>query len=536
MKFVFLCMGLVLSNLFGSFNLDSQFANLNSSSIKSEALKQTYLSEPLERLIDADDYTLGPGDGVYLNIVTANQIVNLNLFVSPIGDVLIPVVGTVGVDGLTINNGFERIKSKCLEKYNDSNISITLSKVREFKIKVLGPFQESGIYVSTPINRVSDIYNQIMTNNRESTLIDTSIVNIKDLLSKRNIILTRDGKDYRVDLIKFNLLGEDALNPFLRTGDIIYFDLSDNQITVTGGVKSPGIYEFVNGETLTDFIKLTGGFSYNADYDKVELIRYISDFDASSLIIHESEFDNTVLFAQDLINVRVKNNYKEHKLVEITGQVVNPGFYAITEGATTVKDIIEKSGGYTSLADKHKISIINIDDIGKNKEVNNKVNYFNREEFHDYVDKSYKINELSQLRPINSSTKEYTQEMLNYNIYGGDIIDIPKQYPYVQIIGAVKYPGLYSYSSKKTIKQYLNDAGGITEAETQDIFIIKPYSGQRINYNDIKKIESGDIIYIVEKIKYDKRTKLQDVVMITNGITSTLSFILTLMVVMGGVN
>ena len=81
MKFVFLCMGLVLSNLFGSFNLDSQFANLNSSSIKSEALKQTYLSEPLERLIDADDYTLGPGDGVYLNIVTANQIVNLNLFV-----------------------------------------------------------------------------------------------------------------------------------------------------------------------------------------------------------------------------------------------------------------------------------------------------------------------------------------------------------------------------------------------------------------------------------------------------------------------
>ena len=79
-------------------------------------------------------------------------------------------------------------------------------------------------------------------------------------------------------------------------------------------------------------------------------------------------------------------------------------------------------------------------------------------------------------------------------------------------------------------------AGGITEAESQDIFIIKPYSGQRINYNDIKKIESGDIIYIVEKIKYDKRTKLQDVVMITNGITSTLSFILTLMVVMGGVN
>ena len=111
------------------------------------------------------------------------MIVNLNLFVSPIGDILIPVVGTVGVDGLTINNGFKLIKSKCLEKYNDSNISITLSKVREFKIKVLGPFEESGIYVSTPINRVSNIYNQIMTKNTESTLIDKSIVNIKDSLT-----------------------------------------------------------------------------------------------------------------------------------------------------------------------------------------------------------------------------------------------------------------------------------------------------------------------------------------------------------------
>ena len=78
--------------------------------------------------------------------------------------------------------------------------------------------------------------------------------------------------------------------------------------------------------------------------------------------------------------------------------------------------------------------------------------------------------------------------MLNYGVYDGDIIDIPKQYPYVQIIGAVKYPGLYSYSIKKTIDQYLNDAGGITDKESRNIFIIKPYSGQRVNYNDIKKI------------------------------------------------
>jgi len=533
MKFAVLYIALMLSNLFGSFSLDSQFGNLNSSSIKSEVVKQTYLSEPLEDLIDADDYILGPGDGIYLNIVTANQIVNLNLFVSPIGDVLIPVVGTVKVDGLTINNGFTVIEKKCLEKYNDSNISMTLSKVRDFKIKVLGPFKESGIYTSTPINRVSDIYDQIIMKSTESALIDTSVNNIKNLLSRRNIILTRNENNYRLDLIKFNLLGEDSLNPFLKTGDIIYFDLLGDYITVTGGVKSPGVYEFVESESLTDFIKLTGGFSYNADYNKVELIRYTSDFEASSLIIHESEFDNTVLFAQDLINVRVKKNYKEHKLVEITGEIINPGFYSITEGETKVQDIMEKAGGYTSLADKNKISIMNVNDI-KDREITENTKYFNEQAFHDYAHKSYKINELNQLVSINSSTPEHTQKILDYTVYEGDIIAIPKQFPYVQIIGAVKYPGLYSYSIKKTIDQYLNDAGGITDKESRNIFIIKPYSGQRVNYNDIKKIESGDIIYIVDKIKYDRRTNIKDAIQIISGVTSTLSLILSLMVVMGG--
>ncbi len=534
MKFAFLCICVIFTNLFGSFSLDNQFGSLNSASIKTEAVKQSYLSEPLESLVDADEYILGPGDGIYLNIVTANQIVNLNLFVSPIGDILIPVVGTVKVDGLTINDGFKVIKNKCLEKYNDSNISITLSKVREFKIKALGPFDESGIYISTPVNRVSDIYEQIITKNSKSTLIDTTALNIEELLSRRNIVLTRDSKEYRVDLMKFNLLGEDSYNPFLKTGDLIYFDLLDNQITITGGVKSPGVYEFVDGENLEDFIELAGGFTYNANHEKVELTRYVTDFEAMSMFVHKDEFINTPLFSQDLVNVKIKNDYKKHKLVEITGQVSNPGFYVINEGRTTVKDIVEKAGGYTLLADRDKISIINLNHVENTEVIDNREYYFNREEFHDYIHKSYKINELNQQVSISSASQQHTEKILAYKVYEGDTIEIPKQYPYVEIIGAVKYPGLYSYDIKKTIVQYINEAGGITESETEDIFIIKPYSGQRINYNDIKKIESGDIIYIVERIKHDKKTKLDNAVRITQAISSALSLFLTFMVVMGG--
>ena len=81
MRIVHFLFCFVVSNIFASFNLENQFSTLGSSSIKTESLRQNFLSEPLESLINPNEYTLGPGDGIYLNIVTANQIVNLNLFV-----------------------------------------------------------------------------------------------------------------------------------------------------------------------------------------------------------------------------------------------------------------------------------------------------------------------------------------------------------------------------------------------------------------------------------------------------------------------
>ena len=138
--------------------------------------------------------------------------------------------------------------------------------------------------------------------------------------------------------------------------------------------------------------------------------------------------------------------------------------------------------------------------------------------------------------PINASGQIQVTKVLNYNVYDKDLIEIPKNFPFIEISGAVKYPGLYPFQKNKSLNQYLRDAGGITEAETNDIYIIKRGSGQRINYKDVDTLESGDIIYIVEKINLDKKTKLENSIMIANGVTSTLSFILSLIVLLGGLN
>ena len=510
LRFIYM---ILLASMLKSFDLDGKSFDVNSKynqsiSVQHETLEQKNLSFPLEDLINQDEYILGPGDGVYINIVTSNKIVNLNLFVSPTGDVLVPVVGIINVNGLTIKDGFLKIKNKCLDKYNDSSVSLTLSNIREFRIKALGPFNESGIYISTSVSRISDIYDQILRKNSNNSK-----------LNKRNIILKRDNSDYSIDLMKFYLFGDENENPFLRSGDELYFNFIDEYITISGGVKSPGNYPYLPGESLSDILLLSGGFKFNADSEEILISRYINEKKIDILIEKES-FPGTEVLPFDFINIKIKNNHLIHSIVEIKGEVINPGLYSIIEGESSIKNLVDKAGGYTSLADRDKILF-----TSKYAE---KYSQKLKGAYHDYVDKSYRLDNPDDIRFFYSSNKAYTNEVLDYKLYDNDIVEVPKYHPFIEIIGAVQYPGLYEFNENYSIDEYIYQAGGIKETESKDIFIIKAHTNQRIKYDNKSKIESGDILYVVEKINWDKRTKVLDTVSIAQALASTFSMILTI--------
>ena len=45
---------------------------------------------------------------------------------------------------------------------------------------------------------------------------------------KRNILLRRDNEDINIDLTRFHVTGEDNLNPFLKSGDILNFYIEND--------------------------------------------------------------------------------------------------------------------------------------------------------------------------------------------------------------------------------------------------------------------------------------------------------------------
>ena len=77
-------------------------------------------------------------------------------------------------------------------------------------------------------------------------------------------------------------------------------------------------------------------------------------------------------------------------------------------------------------------------------------------------------------------------------------------------------------------------AGGITDGKNSQIYIIKPDSDQRFKYDSSKNIENGDIVYIIENMEVDSRTKIKDSVLIIHSIVSTLSILLSIAVLQGG--
>ena len=84
-----------------------------------------------------------------------------------------------------------------------------------------------------------------------------------------------------------------------------------------------------------------------------------------------------------------------------------------------------------------------------------------------------------------------------------DEILIPKSFPYVEVIGAISYPGRYTFKEDMTADQYIEMAGGLSKNSSGKKFLVKSMTGQRLKLKNNYVLQSGDIIFVAEKIEYN---------------------------------
>lgn len=243
-------------------------------SVKSkQAIQQLELTDlenlsytPVEVAIDPNTYLLGPGDLLGINIISKENI-SLPIRVNPVGEIMIPSVGVLSVNGISLADSKELIS-----KYIKNNaiktavINVTLLDIRRFKIQLLGAVNSPG-YIS--VSPIDGIYETIQNNGGVQKFADPNIVQI-----------IRNGDTIDINLSKYLSSLDQSQNIFIQPGDIIFvpfnnyaqinefrkISYNNNQIIVYGFVsKNSGgnVFRYFPGYSVRDYIALAGGVTNN---------------------------------------------------------------------------------------------------------------------------------------------------------------------------------------------------------------------------------------------------------------------------------
>ena len=93
--------------------------------------------EPNMNIATPQDYRLGPGDAVIIDVYGASQKTE-ECTVSPDGEITIEGYGPIAVSGLTVAQANARVRSTLGRRYSSSSIKLTVGQTRTFMINVRG--------------------------------------------------------------------------------------------------------------------------------------------------------------------------------------------------------------------------------------------------------------------------------------------------------------------------------------------------------------------------------------------------------------
>ncbi len=131
-----------------------------------------------------------------------------------------------------------------------------------------------------------------------------------------------------------------------------YLQNKISYINIYGQINNTGKYVLNKNMTISDAIKLSGGFNEKSYTKHVEIVRYKISNDQREkeiLKVQNKDFDKFILQDYDEITVHAIPNWTDRKTIELKGEVKFPGTYVIQSG-DRLSDIIKRAGGYTKSA------------------------------------------------------------------------------------------------------------------------------------------------------------------------------------------
>ncbi|MED5349536.1 MAG: SLBB domain-containing protein [Pseudomonadota bacterium] len=426
-------------------------------------------------------YSMGPGDKLLVNYYGSDEKTE-EVFVNREGIVVLPLLGPVNVTGMTYGEASKYIQDKAKAELIGTQINISIREVRSVGVYVLGEAYKPGKYLLSGLSTVTN------------ALFISGGVNKKGSL--RNIQIKRDNKTVATyDFYDFLLKGSLDSEVTLQDGDIIFIPFIENSVIMGGAFKRPHRYEFKEGETLGDVVKLAGGFDTEVmDGSRIELSTLDRSASTRSLTyLNLAEDAKKLIKDGDVLNVSFTSGLTPQSIT-LTGEVKNPGEYSIRPGET-ILEIINRAGGYTdeayfqgavflrkAVAKSQKEAFARSADQLENTIVdvitNNAGSSISESTL---VPLSNLITKLRLEEPPGrmvvdlDTLKLKTDPIANFPVKNRDSLFIPERPSFVSIVGEVLNATTVGFNPDLSVDEYIDLAGGLNDAADRDkIFVILP--------------------------------------------------------------
>ncbi len=388
---------------------------------------QSLTFEPSENLATPQNYRLGPGDEVVIDIWGTSED-HMRQTISPEGSIMISQIGPVYLNGLTIKDANQHIKSAFSRKYagmNDAetDIQVTLGQVRTIQVDILGEVATPGTFRMSPF---SSVFHALYRAG-----------GINDIGSLRNIQVLRNGKKVAgVDIYDYLFKGKTSGNIRLQEGDVIIVPPYEQLVNIDGNVKRPMYYEIKPDETVKSLLDYAGGFTGDAYGGMVRLSRQ-SGTENELYNIDRGEFATYRLQDGDIITVgTILDRYANR--VELKGAVYRPGMFAIGDGLKTVRDLIDKADGVTEDAYTDRVLL-----------------------YREGPEKQLEVVALDLKDILKGAAPDITLKRNDMLVISS--VNELEERGDVYIGGQVARPGAYPYAANSTVEDLIFQAGGLLE-------------------------------------------------------------------------
>ncbi|NER36990.1 MAG: hypothetical protein F6J93_23980 [Oscillatoria sp. SIO1A7] len=337
-------------------------------------------------------YRLGPGDGIFVEVQRFPNL-GFNGAINPEGSIVMPLLGALTIEGLTLEEARVLIQSRLNVFVQDPFVRIQLLQQRPIRITVTGEVARPGYYI---ISGQADGFSEALN-------IAGGASSTADLRNVRVRWRGEDGSiaEERVDLQSPLVAGAPLPNFPLEDGDVLFVPrrslTQENpivtrstlvgqqpaNISVLGEVLQPGFYNLQpSPQPIADALAIAGRATSSADLRRVRVCRLNSDGTLSQPIIVDlvtsletgSSLPNIRLGNGDIVFVpelelTPQGNYdsaivrrsnlsaREPVTISVLGQVTQPGFYNLPPSERPIADALRSAGGAAPDADLRRVRV-----------------------------------------------------------------------------------------------------------------------------------------------------------------------------------